>query len=35
MHGGGWIAGSRSVIPDFLLAQVGRGIALGRSTTGW
>jgi len=28
MHSGGWIGGSRSVIPDFLLAQVDRGIAL-------
>ncbi len=28
LHSGGWIGGSRSVIPDFLLAQVDRGIAL-------
>ena len=28
LHSGGWIAGNRSVIPDFLLAQVDRGIAL-------
>jgi acetyl esterase/lipase len=28
LHGGGWVAGSRSVIPDFLLAQVDRGIAV-------
>ena len=28
VHGGGWIAGDRSVIPDFVLAQVGRGIAV-------
>ena len=28
LHSGGWIAGYRSVIPDFLLAQVDRGITL-------
>jgi acetyl esterase/lipase len=28
VHSGGWVAGSRSFIPDFLLAQVDRGIAL-------
>jgi len=28
VHGGGWIAGTRQVVPDFLLAQVERGIAV-------
>ncbi len=28
LHSGGWIGGSRSTIPDFLLAEVDRGIAL-------
>jgi acetyl esterase/lipase len=28
LHSGGWVAGSRSFIPDFLLAQVDQGIAL-------
>jgi acetyl esterase/lipase len=28
VHSGGWIGGSRSAIPDFLLAEVDRGIAL-------
>jgi|1186.fasta_scaffold05734_3 acetyl esterase/lipase len=28
LHAGGWIAGDRTVIPDFIAAQVERGIAL-------
>ena len=28
VHSGGWIAGDRSLVPDFVLAQVARGYAL-------